>query len=66
MKKLFFALLIPAFALGLSAADTPKKEPAACCCKTCACKDKCTCKTDCKDACKDACKEGCKQAKAKK
>ncbi len=74
MKKLLLALLVPAFALGLSAQDAPKKDKAACCTKDKACtdkkacadkKDKACCTKD-KAACKDACKDKKPADKAKK
>lgn len=65
MNKLFLALLLPAFALGLTAQEAPKKEkPAACCTesKACgACKDAKACG---KDACKD--KKACAKPAPKK
>jgi hypothetical protein len=59
MNKLFLALLLPVFALGLNAQETSKKEKPACasCCKDGKACDKCKDAKACKEACKDACKD---------
>lgn len=59
MNKLFLALLLPAFALGLNAQETPKKEKPAACCKEGKACDKCKEAKACKEACmgKEACKD---------
>ncbi|MDP2874757.1 MAG: hypothetical protein Q8O00_01150 [Holophaga sp.] len=62
MNKLFLALLIPAFALGLTAQDAPKAEKPAACCKDSKACDKCKDTKACKEACKG--KEACKDKKA--
>jgi hypothetical protein len=62
MNKLFLTLLLPAFALGLTAQDAPKGGKSAACCNDSKACDKCKDTKACKAACKG--KEACNDKKA--